>query len=141
MLYNIYIYIYIYIIFVYFWTRLSKNFSTSCSHTNPSVQHFYFIIIIIIISYVLLTQAHKSITTIHVHITIHQIITQSHNNQHVIHPVTHKRHACNVLLLSRDFLDNHIPNPNIEPHQVVTFLHLNDSGLDPSPSIPRFSFN
>ena len=115
---------------------MSKNFSTSCSHTNPSIQHFYFILFYF--SYVLFTQTHKSITTIHVHPTIHQTITQSHNNQHVIHPITHKHHACNVLLLSHDFLGNHIPNPNIEPHQVVTFLHLNDSGLDPSPSIPRF---
>ena len=45
--------------------------------------------------------------------------------------------ACmRVLVLSRDFLGNLIPKPNIEPHLVVMFLHLKDYGLSPNPLKP-----
>ena len=86
--------------------------------------------------------------TIHIiHTTIHQTITCSHiiHNNHttftiinMLYTQSHIKHsACSVLVLSRDFLGNHIPKPNIEPHQVVIFLHLNNFGLDPNPSSPR----
>ena len=57
----------------------AQNFSNTCSHTNPSVQHFIFFLCAI-------HQAHKS----------HNYIKHS---------------ACSVLILSRDCLANHIPNP------------------------------
>ena len=64
-----------------------KNFSTSCSHTNSSVQH-------------LLLCYSPSI----------QIIHTTHNNPCYTHNSHIKHHACSVLIMSHDFLGNHILN-------------------------------
>ena len=52
-------------------------------------------------------QAYKYITCTTIH------TTHDHTSLMLYTPITHKTHACSVLILSRDFLGNHIPNYNI----------------------------
>ena len=84
--------------------------------------------------------------------------TQSRTYNQSIHKKTHN--ACCDLIMSRGLLDNLLPRPSYQTmmwisisrelgnsnpssdtkiYQVVMLLYLNDHGLSPSPSSPRYS--
>ena len=126
----IYIYIYIYIYFFFFFffffffcsilDHFAKNFLEHLRlyFLDPSVQCF------------LLCYSPSIQITQFIQHMIRQHSCYTHQS-HI------KHHVCSVLILPRDCLGNHIPNPNIKLYQAVMFLYLNDSGLSPSPSSPR----
>ena len=107
----------------YIYYNLFHLFSFS-TFTNCKTPHF---------SYTLCAnhQAHKP----HKPITIHNHSCYAYFFHTTIHQITQNTpNTCmRVLVLSRDFLGNLIPKPNIEPHLVVMFLHLKDYGLSPNP--------
>ena len=126
----IYIYIYIYI----FRSILDHFVKKFLEHLrlyflDPSVQRF-------LLCYSQSIQFTKFIQHM---ITHHSCSTHQAHIRHTIQSHI-KHHACSVLILSRDFLGNHIPKPQHRAIPSYDVLTPFDHGLSPNPSIPRFSF-